>query len=98
LIGVQVGGDVHVFDRATGGRKPALVEALGATYHTGSLSELGVAPDIVVECTGAAASTRAAAEAAAPGARRHSVPHHQVSAALSCRMPARRPRCSPTWC
>ena len=34
LIGVQYGGDVHVLDRATSGPKPALVEALGATYHT----------------------------------------------------------------
>jgi threonine dehydrogenase-like Zn-dependent dehydrogenase len=68
LIGVQVGGDVHVLDRATGGRKPALVKALGAIYHTGPVSELGLAPDIIVECTGAAPLTRAAAEAAAPGA------------------------------
>jgi glucose 1-dehydrogenase len=64
LIGVQLGGDVHVLDRATGGRKPALVEALGATYHTGPISELGLAPEIVVECTGVAPVIRAAA----PGA------------------------------
>jgi threonine dehydrogenase-like Zn-dependent dehydrogenase len=68
LIGVQQGGDVHVLDRATTGRKPALVEALGATYHTGPISELGVAPDIVVECTGVAPLIRGATEAAAPGA------------------------------
>lgn len=68
LIGVQQGGDVHVLDRATTGRKPALVEALGAAYHTGPISELGVAPDIVVECTGVAPLIRGAAEAAAPGA------------------------------
>jgi glucose 1-dehydrogenase len=68
LIGVQQGGDVHVLDRATTGRKPALVEALGATYHTGPIAELGLAPDIVLECTGVAPLVRAAAEAAAPGA------------------------------
>lgn len=68
LIGVQQGGEVHVLDRATTGRKPALVEALGATYHTGQISELGLAPDIVVECTGAAPLVRGAAEAVAPGA------------------------------
>jgi threonine dehydrogenase-like Zn-dependent dehydrogenase len=35
LIGVQHGGQVHVLDRVTSEPKPALVEALGATYHTG---------------------------------------------------------------
>jgi threonine dehydrogenase-like Zn-dependent dehydrogenase len=68
LIGVQHGADVHVLDRATSGPKPALVEALGATYHTGAISELGLAPDIVVECTGAAPLIRGAAEVASPGA------------------------------
>ena len=68
LIGVQQGGDVHVLDRATSGPKPALVEALGATYHTGQISERDLTPDIVVECTGVAPLARAAAEAAAPGA------------------------------
>jgi glucose 1-dehydrogenase len=51
LIGVEY-GDVHVLDRATSGRKPELVEALGASYHTGPVSELGISPDVVVECTG----------------------------------------------
>jgi len=68
LIGVQYGGDVHVLDRVTSGRKPELVEALGATYHSGPLPELGLHPDIVVECTGVAHLVRDAAEAAAPGA------------------------------
>ena len=68
LIGVQVGREVHVLDRAEGGRKPALVKALGATYHTGSIAEMALAPDIVIECTGVGPLIRAAAEAAAPGA------------------------------
>jgi threonine dehydrogenase-like Zn-dependent dehydrogenase len=51
LIGAQHGFEMHVFDRLKGGPKPALAAALGATYHT-SLKE--VAPDIVIECTGAA--------------------------------------------
>ncbi len=67
LIGVQHGCDVHVLDRVTSGPKPALVEALGATYHTGAVSELSLSPDIVVECTGVGPLIRAAAEAAAPG-------------------------------
>jgi threonine dehydrogenase-like Zn-dependent dehydrogenase len=68
LIGVHHGADVHVLDRATSGRKPALVETLGATYHTGPIADLGFAPDIVVECTGVAQLIRDAADVAAPGA------------------------------
>jgi threonine dehydrogenase-like Zn-dependent dehydrogenase len=67
LIGVQYGADVHVLDRVTGGRKPGLVEALGATYHTGAVSDLGLRPDVVVECTGVAHLVRDVADAAAPG-------------------------------
>jgi threonine dehydrogenase-like Zn-dependent dehydrogenase len=67
LIGVQYGGDVHVLDRVTSGPKPDLVQALGATYHTGAVSELELSPDIVVECTGVAPLIRDAAEAVAPG-------------------------------
>ncbi len=44
--------EVHVLDRAETGPKPALVNDLGATYHTGSVLDLGFAPDIIVECTG----------------------------------------------
>jgi threonine dehydrogenase-like Zn-dependent dehydrogenase len=68
LLGVQQGHDVHVLDRATTGLKPELVQALGATYHTGPVAELGLHPDIVVECTGVAPLVRGAAEAAAAGA------------------------------
>jgi threonine dehydrogenase-like Zn-dependent dehydrogenase len=68
LIGAHHGAEVHVLDRATSGRKPELVEALGATYHTGAIAELGFSPDIVVECTGVAHLIRDAADAAAPGA------------------------------
>src|ERR1700722_10034704 len=35
LLGVQRGFEVHVLDRVTGGPKPGLVAALGATYHSG---------------------------------------------------------------
>jgi glucose 1-dehydrogenase len=70
LVGVQYGrnGRVHVLDRVTSGPKPALVEALGATYHSDLESALALSPDIIVECTGVAPLIRAAAEAAAPGA------------------------------
>ncbi len=52
MLGAQRGLDVHVLDRADSGPKPDLVRALGATYHTGSVADLGFEPDIVIECTG----------------------------------------------
>jgi len=48
----SVGLDVHVLDRMESGPKPDLVRALGATYHSGSVRELGFEPDAIVECTG----------------------------------------------
>ncbi|HVV93730.1 MAG TPA: glucose 1-dehydrogenase [Hyphomicrobiales bacterium] len=56
LIGAEKGLDVHVFDRVTDGPKPGLVKDLGGTYHAGSLPPLqDLAPDIIIECTGATA-------------------------------------------
>ena len=52
LIGRQAGLDVHVLDRVTTGSKPDLVKALGATYHSTSVSNVGFEPDIIIECTG----------------------------------------------
>ena len=54
LLGRQRGLEVHVLDRLMSGPKPQLVHDLGGTYHAGSLERLGFAPDIVLECTGAA--------------------------------------------
>jgi glucose 1-dehydrogenase len=67
LIGAQLGGDVHVLDRATSGAKPALVKQLGGTYHTGAITDLGLHPDIVVECTGVIELVLQAMEALSPG-------------------------------
>nr|WP_173158412.1 glucose 1-dehydrogenase [Phytohabitans suffuscus] len=53
LLGTQRGLTAHVLDRATDGPKPELTARLGATYHTGQVSDLDFEPDIVVECTGA---------------------------------------------
>ena len=44
--------EVHVLDRVETGLKPELVRALGATYHSGSVLDLGFEPDVIVECTG----------------------------------------------
>ncbi|MGC4803855.1 glucose 1-dehydrogenase [Micromonospora sp. DT233] len=53
LLAAQRGHVVHVLDLATSGPKPELVRALGATYHSGSIGQVDLAPDVVVECTGA---------------------------------------------
>jgi threonine dehydrogenase-like Zn-dependent dehydrogenase len=52
MIGVQLALDVHVLDRVTEGVKPQLVNDLGATYHSGAIAEVGLEPDVVIECTG----------------------------------------------
>jgi threonine dehydrogenase-like Zn-dependent dehydrogenase len=52
LIGVQYGLEVHVLDRVTSGNKPDLVKALGATYHSTNVENVGFEPDVVIECTG----------------------------------------------
>jgi threonine dehydrogenase-like Zn-dependent dehydrogenase len=49
---MQLGLDVHVLDRATTGNKPRLVRDLGATYHSGSVTDVGFEPDVIIECTG----------------------------------------------
>ena len=70
LMSVQRGIETHVLDRAEGGIKPDLVEALGARYHTGSIGELceEAQPDIIVECTGVAQLVVDAMRFTAPGA------------------------------
>jgi threonine dehydrogenase-like Zn-dependent dehydrogenase len=52
LLSVQRGLDTHVFDRASEGPKPAMVRALGATYHHGNIAAIPDDADIVIECTG----------------------------------------------
>jgi threonine dehydrogenase-like Zn-dependent dehydrogenase len=52
LLGVQQGLEVHVFDVVKDGPKPDLVRDLGATYHSESLPDSGLKPDLLVECTG----------------------------------------------
>jgi threonine dehydrogenase-like Zn-dependent dehydrogenase len=52
LLGVQLGLEVHVLDRVESGPKPELVRALGATYHSGRVADVGFAPDVIMECTG----------------------------------------------
>jgi glucose 1-dehydrogenase len=53
LMAKQRGYEVHILDRMDDGPKPKLASDLGAIYHAGDLGKLE--PDIVIECTGAAA-------------------------------------------
>jgi threonine dehydrogenase-like Zn-dependent dehydrogenase len=52
LVARQHGLAVHVLDRVESGPKPELVRDLGATYHAGSVKDIGFEPDVIVECTG----------------------------------------------
>ncbi len=54
MLGVQRGLEVHVLDHVSDGPKPALVEDLGATYHSGSIAEVvgKTGADAILEATG----------------------------------------------
>lgn len=52
LFAKLYGLEVHVLDRNETGIKPELVRDLGATYHTGSVLNIGFEPDAIIECTG----------------------------------------------
>jgi threonine dehydrogenase-like Zn-dependent dehydrogenase len=54
MLGRQHGLDVHVIDRVAEGSKPDLVAALGAIYHQSTVDDFPFAPDVIVECSGAA--------------------------------------------
>jgi threonine dehydrogenase-like Zn-dependent dehydrogenase len=58
LMGVQRGLDVHVLDHNKGGPKEAIVHDLGGTYHSDPSGLEQLAPDILMECTGAVAVIR----------------------------------------
>jgi threonine dehydrogenase-like Zn-dependent dehydrogenase len=68
MMGAQYGLDVHVFDHQRGGTKAALVGALGGTYHHDGLADLmaHLAPDVIMECTGAPSLIRDILGRAAP--------------------------------
>ena len=52
LMGMQRGLEVHVLDRMLDGPKPELVKSLGGTYHSGEVKDIGLKPDVIIECTG----------------------------------------------
>jgi threonine dehydrogenase-like Zn-dependent dehydrogenase len=66
LLGVQRGLEVHVLDVVTDGPKPQLVRDLGAQYHSDGIENIGVHPDVAVECTGVAPVVLGSIEAVRP--------------------------------
>ncbi len=54
MMGAVRGLDVHVLDRSPIGVKSTLVSDLGGTFHCGATVDgiAGLAPDIIIECTG----------------------------------------------
>src|SRR5919199_1654931 len=66
LLGVQRGLEVHVLDVVTDGPKPQLVRDLGAQYHSDGIENVGLHPDIAVECTGVAPVVLGAIEVVQP--------------------------------
>lgn len=65
LMGVQRGLDVHVQDHNEDGPKPALVQGLGAAYHS---RETRNSFDVAIECTGVPAVIARVLDIAKPNA------------------------------
>ena len=68
LLGVQRGLEVTVVDLATDGVKPELVGDLGATYSSEQVHEMGLLPDVIIECTGVGELVYECLEHAGPNA------------------------------
>ncbi|QXJ24716.1 glucose 1-dehydrogenase [Actinomadura graeca] len=68
LMAVQRGLEVHVADIRDSPAKRALVTGLGAAFHTGDVRDTGIAPDVVIECTGHGPLVFGLVEMVAPGA------------------------------
>ncbi|GAC1441484.1 MAG: glucose 1-dehydrogenase [Mycobacteriales bacterium] len=68
LLGVQRGLEVTVVDLATDGVKPDLVRDLGATYSSAKVRDLGLRPDVIIECTGVGELVFACLESTGPNA------------------------------
>jgi threonine dehydrogenase-like Zn-dependent dehydrogenase len=52
LMAVQRGLETHVYDISDNQLKRDLVTDLGAVFHTGDAADLGLEPDVVIECSG----------------------------------------------
>ncbi|MET7421083.1 glucose 1-dehydrogenase [Dactylosporangium sp. NPDC005555] len=54
MLGVRRGLEVHVLDKVTSGPKKDAAEALGARYHSSSVTDVAAKakPDVIIEATG----------------------------------------------
>lgn len=69
LLAQQRSLELHVYDREQHGVKPELVHRLGGRYHSDSIDDAcAIAPDIIIECTGAAPVIEGVLSRNAPGA------------------------------
>jgi glucose 1-dehydrogenase len=66
LMAKQRGLEVHVLDHNKGGPKEAIVRDLGGIYHSDADSLRRLAPDVLMECTGASSVIRDCLDVAAP--------------------------------
>jgi threonine dehydrogenase-like Zn-dependent dehydrogenase len=67
LAATHYGLETYVVDIVEDGPKPDLVRDLGAHYHAGSVRDLHISPEVVIECTGIGSVLRDAGSSAAPG-------------------------------
>ena len=58
LMGAQRGLEVHVLDHHEHRAKRELIRRLGGSYHVGTLADVRLKPDIVMECSGAPSVVR----------------------------------------
>jgi threonine dehydrogenase-like Zn-dependent dehydrogenase len=68
LLGVQRGLEVTVVDLTAEGLKAELVREVGASYSSKKIAELGLRPDVIVECTGVGSLVYECIESAGPNA------------------------------
>lgn len=66
MLAVRRGLETHVLDVDDRGPKAGLVADLGATFHVGDVRDVGVVPDVVIECTGVGSLVLALTKKVAP--------------------------------
>jgi threonine dehydrogenase-like Zn-dependent dehydrogenase len=66
LMGAQRGYEVHILDLGGDKGTDAIIRDLGATHHTGKVTDLKMEPDVVMECTGVPEVVAAATLCTAP--------------------------------
>ena len=86
LATTQYGLDTYVVDLVDSGPKPDLVAKLGATYHSGPISELAISPEVVIECTGVGSVVQQALPHRRAGGRRRLDWHRRLGGGGGARL------------